>query len=171
MLQSPAVSRLVVAVVLIGLVCLDPGCGPLVRRPPYAAQPADALVQVWSPPPPARVEIVPAEPAPRDVWVDGEWIWRRSQWAWLPGRWVAPPPGLQFSPWVFVRGQDGRFWYAPGVWRDAKGTPVDPPDALATASVETGVVVTAEGDAEVTGPSVRRRPRPAASASASPPEK
>jgi hypothetical protein len=176
-LQSPAVSRLVVAVVWLGLLGLvGPGCGPLVQHPPYVAQPAAALIRVDSPPPPARVELIPARPSPGAVWIDGEWIWRREQWAWLPGRWLSIPAGCSFSPWVFVRGADGRLFYAPGAWRDAKGTLVDPPDALATAAVETGVVVTADGDTEVTGPSIRRRPRPAASVappdtSASPPAK
>lgn len=157
-------SRVAVDVVLLGLGAA--GCGPLLRHPPYVPQQQDALVRVYSPPPPARVELVPAEPSPGAVWVDGEWIWRREQWAWLPGRWVNLPPGEKFSPWAFVRGVDGRLWYAPGVWRDARGAPVDPPDALVIASVETGVVVTAEGDTEVTGPSVRRRPRAASSAAA-----
>jgi hypothetical protein len=94
-------------------------------------------------------------------------MWRRGRWAWLPGRWVDLPQGRSFSPWVFVRGPDGRLWYAPGVWRDLWGTPVNPPDALAVASVETGVVVTAEGASEITGPSVRQRPRPVASAASS----
>jgi hypothetical protein len=164
------VSPLAVAIAGVGLVVLvgiaSPGCGPLVPHPPFVAQPTSALVEVDAPPPPARVEIVPAQPSPGAVWADGEWTWRRGQWAWLPGRWSLPPSGHAFSPWVFVRGPQGHLWYAPGVWRDPSGAPVDPPDALAIGSVETGVVVTAEGASEVTGPSVRRRARPAASASA-----
>jgi hypothetical protein len=138
-------------------------CGHLVRHPTYVPQPTSALVSVEMPPPPARVEIVPTEPSATAVWVDGEWMWRRERWAWLPGRWVEQPAGVALSPWVFVRGLDGALWYAPGVWRDAKGAPVDPPPALSVASVETGAVVTAEGVTEVTGPNVRDRPRPAAS--------
>jgi hypothetical protein len=164
-LQSPAVLRRAVAVVLVGLV--GPGglaCSSSVRHPPYVAQPTTALQEVDAPPPPARVEILPAVPSSQAAWVDGEWMWRRGRWAWLPGRWVTLPEGRAFSPWVFVRGPDGRLWYAPGVWRDTSGAPVDPPDALAVASVETGVVVTAEGATEITGPSVRQRPRPAAPA-------
>jgi len=135
------------------------GCSAIVRHPPYVAQPSSALVEVQLPPPPARVELVPARPSPDAVWVDGEWTWRRGRWAWLPGRWVEPPAGAAFSPWVFERAPDGRMWYAPGVWRDAHGAPVDPPPVLAGASVESGAVVNAEGVTETTGPILRQRTR------------
>ena len=165
MLQWQAVFRRAVAVCVLSLGVT--GCSHSVRHPPYVGQPTSALVQVDVPPPPARVELVPDAPSPGAVWVDGEWIWRRERWAWLPGRWVEVPDGVAFSPWVFLRGPDGRLWVAPGVWRTLAGTPVDPPASLAVASVETGVVVTADGATEITGPSVRQRPRPVASASSS----
>jgi hypothetical protein len=64
-----------------------------------------------------------------------------------------------FSPWVFVRGLDGSLYYAPGVWRDAKGEPVDPPPALARGQAESNVIVDADGVVEPTGPTVLdRRP-------------
>lgn len=110
---------------------------------------------VATPPPPARVELVPPRPSAVAVWVDGEWTWRRALWAWMPGRWVEPAAGSTFSPWVFVRGGDGALWYAPGVWRDAKGAQVDAPAALAVATVETGEVVNAQGTTETTGPTLR----------------
>jgi hypothetical protein len=128
------------------------GCGPLVPHPTYGAQAPAALEQVDRPPPPARVEVVPAQPAPDAVWVDGEWIWRRSRWAWLLGRWVVPPAGAVFAPWTFVRGKDGKLWYARGGWRDGSGERVSPPPALALASVQGGAVVDAEGEVETTGP-------------------
>jgi hypothetical protein len=158
-LQFAVVSRIVAVAACAAWLA----CGPLVRHPSYAPQVTAALVEVTSPPPPARVEIVPAVPSATAVWVDGEWLWRRARWAWLPGRWVEEPPGVTFSPWAFVRGPDGSLWVAPGVWRDAAGTPIDPPPSLAVASVETGAVVTAEGATETTGPTVRARPRPASS--------
>jgi hypothetical protein len=121
-------------------------------RPPYSAQPTSALIELRDPMPPARVETVPAPPAKKTaVWIDGEWTPRRGRWAWMPGRWVDPPPGATFSPWVIVRGTDGRLWHAPGVWRDAKGAPIDDPPSLSVASVESQPVVSASGDIEVTG--------------------
>jgi len=127
-------------------------------RPPYAAQPPSALVEVTRPPPPARVEIVPSSPREGAVWLDGEWIWRRGRWAWLTGRWVVPPVGAAFSRWSFVRGADGRLWYAPSEWRDARLTIVEPPPALAMALVEGGAVVDADGRTETTGPVLHDRP-------------
>ncbi len=130
-------------------------CSGRLPHATYTPQPTSALVSVATPPPPARVELVPARPNALAVWVDGEWTWRRALWAWMPGRWVEPAAGSTFSPWVFVRGSDGALWYAPGVWRDAKGTQVDAPPALAVATVETGEVVNAQGTTEATGPTLR----------------
>ena len=145
------------------LLAIFAACGPLLRRPGFTPQPTSALSEVGAPPPPARVEIIPAEPSSTAVWLDGEWIWRRAQWAWLPGRWVNPPADALWAPWVFERGPDGRLWYAPSAWRRPDGTVVDPPPALATASPETGAVVDAAGTIVTTGPTLRDLPRPASS--------
>jgi hypothetical protein len=139
---------------------LATACSGRIVRPPFAAQPTSALVEVGEPPPPARVEVLPARPNATAVWNDGEWLWRRGRWAWLAGRWCNAPPGESFSPWVFVRGPDGRLWYAPGVWRNAAGAPVDPPTALAYASVQSEAVVNANGSIETTGPTLHDRPSP-----------
>ncbi len=143
---------------------LSAACSAPLPHPTYAPQPSSALVEVSRPAPPARVEAVPGRPAPTAVWLDGEWTWRRGRWAWLIGRWVDPPPGAAFSPWVFVRGLDGSLYYAPGVWRDTKGAPIDPPVALVRAQVESNVVVDADGTVEATGPTLLDRPRPSDSA-------
>jgi hypothetical protein len=140
---------------------LSAACASRLPRPAYAAQPTSALVEVDRAPPPARVEVLPARPSSRAAaWIDGEWIWRRGRWAWRPGRWVNPPVGQRFSPWVFVRASDGTLWYAPGVWRDASGAPVDSPPPLATAEVESGEVVDADGVIVTTGPTRRERSGP-----------
>jgi hypothetical protein len=148
--------RVVLAAVWVA--ALGTACGSRLTHPSYTEQPPTALEEVQLPPPPARVETVPARPAPAAVWVDGEWIWRRARWAWLPGRWVIPPQGAAFAPWVFVRGADGRLWYAHGRWRDAAGAPVPAPEALARATVEGGAIVDAEGKIAPTGPILMDRP-------------
>jgi hypothetical protein len=134
-------------------------CGGPLPHPAYVPQPTSALVEVSRPPPPARVEAVPARPSPKAVWLDGEWAWRRGRWAWLIGRWVEPLPEAAYSPWVFVRGLDGSLYYAPGTWRDAKGDPIDPPTALALGQVESNIVVDADGTVEPTGPTLLERPK------------
>ncbi|MGH7271468.1 MAG: hypothetical protein ACREJ3_13645 [Polyangiaceae bacterium] len=147
--------RLIVA--LASALCLAAGpfaCARSFPHPPYSAQPTSALVEVQAPAPPGRVEIVPARPSGA-VWIDGEWTWRRARWAWTPGRWLIAPAGETFSPWVFVRSADGRLYFAPGVWRGARGAPIDPPPSLATAQVETTAVVDANGEAVITGRTLR----------------
>ena len=125
-------------------------CSGGVAHPPYAPQPQSALVEVLAPPPPGRVEVIPPRPKGASAWVDGEWTWRRRRWSWTAGRWVARPAGALFSPWVFERGPDGRFWYAPGVWRNAKGAAVSPPAVIAAAKVDSAPIVNASGIVEDT---------------------
>src|SRR5438105_3240157 len=112
-------------VALAGLLVL--ACSHTLAHPPYGSQPQSALAEVGLPPPPGRVEVLPPRPTETSVWVDGEWLWRRGRWAWLPGRWLQRPAGAIFAPWVFVRGPDGRLWYAAGSWRDAAGLPTAAP--------------------------------------------
>jgi hypothetical protein len=127
------------------------GCGgSKFPAPAYSPQPSSALVAVPTEPPPARTERIPPRPPGDVVWIDGEWSWRRRRWAWTPGRWVAPPAGVTYSPWCTVRAADGALYFAPAVWRDAKGAVVASPPAVASAAVEAGMVIDPEGNAERT---------------------
>jgi hypothetical protein len=137
------------ALVIVSL--LLAACAARWPRPPYSAQTTSALTELPKPLPPGRVEEVPARPSSAAVWIDGEWTWRRARWSWLPGRWVEPRQGETFSPWVVVRGTDGRLWHAPGAWKDANGVTIDGPPNLATAKVESTEVVNATGLPEPTG--------------------
>jgi hypothetical protein len=127
-------------------------CGyPSIPRPPYSPQPTSALTVITHEPPPARVEHAPARPDVEGaVWLDGEWAWHGRRWTWTPGRWVAPAEGTTYSPWCTVRAPDGTLYFAPAVWRDAKGNVVDAPKTLAAAVVDSGTVVDAEGEMERT---------------------
>lgn len=108
---------------LAGIFLLAPlaplACGESIPTPtttPHTAE--DAAVVVPYPPPPARVEIVPSQPATLEsaVWIDGEWQWRGSRWVWLPGRWEVPYPGARFAPSTVVRRSDGALVWFGGVW-------------------------------------------------------
>ena len=146
---------------------LAAACGShTLAHPPYSSQPQSALAEVGAPLPPGRVEVVPDRPRSGTVWIDGEWLWRRGRWAWRPGRWVEPPPGATFSPAEFVRGEDGRLWYASGTWRDADGGAVEAPAPVASATVGVADVVNASGATETTGATLRREPRGARDAAA-----
>jgi hypothetical protein len=104
---SSLMRRCIAVVSFIGLVGLvaGEGCSSGLRHPPYAPQPPSALLEVTLPPPPGRVESVPAAPTRDAVWVDGEWRWRRHKWGvatrLLDG---GTSKDAKFSPWVFVRG-------------------------------------------------------------------
>jgi hypothetical protein len=135
-------------------------CGPTaLPAPPYAPQPSSALERVPFPPPPARVETVPARPSTNATWIDGEWTWRGKRWLWIRGRWVVAPTGARYSPWALVRAPDGTLWEARGAWRDARGDELDPPRPLAVAEVSEAAVVDVLGDTLTPG---RTLPAPGA---------
>jgi hypothetical protein len=47
---------------------------------------------VRTPPPAAKVQIVPAPPFKGAVWADGYWKHKRGTWIWVPGHWKKLPP-------------------------------------------------------------------------------
>ncbi|WP_208726391.1 YXWGXW repeat-containing protein, partial [Corallococcus terminator] len=65
-------------------------------------------------PPPLRVEVQSAAPAPDYTWAPGYWYWGNNGYEWVEGSWMEPPrPGLVFvsphwthrgSSWVFIGG-------------------------------------------------------------------
>ncbi len=73
-------------------------------------------VVVARPPPPLRVEVVPAPPAHPDlfVWHTGHWRWEGNEYVWHPGRyekrpaanaaWVQPEWVARGNQWVFRPG-------------------------------------------------------------------
>jgi len=118
--RSPALCALFARLVpaLLALLVLG-ACGGGLPGPPTTPHTADdPAVVVPFPPPPARVEIIPPQPATLEaaVWLDGEWQWRGSRWVWLPGRWEVPYPGARFAPATVVRRADGALVWFSGVW-------------------------------------------------------
>jgi YXWGXW repeat-containing protein len=121
-------------------------CSGHLPHPPYAAQTTAALVEAPFPPPPPHPELVPRQPGPTSVWIDGEWTWRGRKWAWKAGRWVVPPPGAVFCPWTAVRNAAGTLFFAAGTWRDAQGNMIAEPLPLAVGT--TGSAETTEDEEE-----------------------
>ncbi len=66
---------------------------------------AQVYVRIGPPPPPRR-EMVPVQPGPRYVWVQGYHRWDGRAYVWTPGSWVLPPP--RYGRWV------------PGHWRNTR---------------------------------------------------
>jgi len=139
-------------------------CGQALPHPPYSPQATGALEAIDSAPPPGRIELIPPRPPQADAWIDGEWIPMRGRWYWLLGRWVKTPSGATYSPWVVVRTSDGTPLYAPSVWKDARGTRISPPPALAIAASRAQVVFDAEGELVPTGANVESVPSAAEAA-------
>jgi hypothetical protein len=135
------------------------GCASELPRPAFVRQRTSDLVEVPFPPPPARPEWVPAQPREDAVWIDGEWSFGTRVWSWRYGRWVVPPRGARYSPWTTVRGHDGSLWFAPGTWRDAAGSPIAPPRALARGRATEENVVEDDGILEETGDNLLASPR------------
>ncbi len=97
----------------------------LPRPPTRAPSPDDATLEVPYPPPPARVETVPAKPGDGVVWVDGQWDWDGRDYRWLGGAWVKPIPSGFFVPWITKRREDGRLFFARAGWHAADGKVIE----------------------------------------------
>ena len=63
-------------------------------------------------PPPARVVVVPARPAPDYVWIEGYWYPVSGHYRWHAGYWTLPPYGG--AHWVAPRHEGGRYYV--GYW-------------------------------------------------------
>jgi hypothetical protein len=82
-----------------------PSCAPRLKAPVFGAHPtADCATAVPSPPPePAQVDEVTRPTDPREVWVDGYWVWRNRRWDWEKGSWQLPPPGGYYARPALIR--------------------------------------------------------------------
>ena len=80
------------------------------------SQPADAVVAVPGPPPPARADVMPVAPGPLSLWVwaPGRWVWH-GHWVWFGGCWARRPH--PDAVWVGGRWDDHRRVYVEAHWR------------------------------------------------------
>jgi hypothetical protein len=106
------------AVASVLLVALLPGCrsaGGAFLGAVVGSSIVTAAVLSSRPPPPARVEYVPA-PTPGYVWQPGYWALEDNQWVWTPGRWIPRHPGYAWAPAHWVEDPAGRWRLIPGQW-------------------------------------------------------
>lgn len=88
----------------LGLACAS---SSRVIQPTSRSIPSKPGVIVPYPPPPARVEILPAAPSdPSCLWLDGQWQWSAEGWLWEPGAWVRLEAGCEWVP-ASMRWQPG----------------------------------------------------------------
>lgn len=89
-----------------------------------SAQISGSIV-IGTPPPPARVEVVPA-PRAGYHWVPGYWAWAGHRHVWHQGVWVRERRGYAYADPGWVQ-HDGRWEFRRGGWargdRDHDGVP------------------------------------------------
>jgi hypothetical protein len=119
-------TRVGVARVLL-LASLALACSAGQAEAPRGAHPANDAVSVPYPPPPAKVEEVPAQPQPSCVWTDGYWEFT-DRWEWQPGEWVVPQPHCRLAP-VELRRERGELWHARPRWYPDNVTLLGPQSA------------------------------------------
>ncbi len=108
---------------VIGAALSTLGCAPRIPAPPTGPHKQDTPVLVPYPPPPARVEVIPDQPEPEALWIDGHWVWTAGGYAWQPGQWDKPRPGAHYAPATMVRRRNGELFYYVGAWQGAGPPP------------------------------------------------
>ena len=103
------------------------GCGSRHPEAPRGAHPPSDAVVVPYPPPPAKVEEVPAQPGANCVWTDGYWEFT-DRWEWQDGAWVVAPAHCRLAP-VELRRQQGQLWHARPRWYPDNVTLLGPESA------------------------------------------
>jgi hypothetical protein len=73
-------------------------------------------IQLGAPPPP-RAYVVPAQPGPEFVWVEGYWYPQAGRYLWHDGYWSRPP--YEGAYWVAPYHDRGR--YVAGYWDGPHG--------------------------------------------------
>jgi len=66
-------------------------------------------------PPPLQVEVKPAPPGPKAVWIDGHWKWHGGRYVWVDGHWDKNPKGA-WVPGHWAKKPRGHVW-VPGHWK------------------------------------------------------
>lgn len=76
----------------------------------------DQIVEVPTPLPPDREEVIPPPPGEKLVWVKGHWKWEGTEWVWKPGHYIEKPhPEAAWVPGHYVQKSYGLV-YVPGHW-------------------------------------------------------
>jgi hypothetical protein len=75
------------------------------------------VVVQQAPPQVEQVEVIPAAPSERYVWIRGNWHWNGAAWVWRRGHYELRREGLRWVPahyeqhgpnWVYIDGYWGR---------------------------------------------------------------
>jgi hypothetical protein len=74
-----------------------------------SSQCAPRTVYVRKAPPPVRVEVKPAPPFAKAVWIPGYWKWQGKKYVWIGGSWKKPRKGYIWVPGHWVKKKRGWF--------------------------------------------------------------
>ena len=110
------------AFVLAGATVLSAGAG--LSLPAAAQAQGYVNVQIGTPPPAPRYEVIPAA-RPGYVWAPGHYHWVHGNYIWRRGHWVAARPGYAYVGPTWVT-QGDRWVYQPERW-DARPMRAQPP--------------------------------------------
>ena len=107
------------AILLFAAGCATTSSLPLPRTGPHVG---DEPLVVPFPPPPAKVQVIPARPEQKDlVWIDGQWLWKGRRWAWQDGQWEEPLKDGYYALPTTVMLADGSIAYFAGDWHRDSG--------------------------------------------------
>jgi hypothetical protein len=98
------------------LVTMSAACTVTATAPRVVVQPPLAEVVVARPPPPVRVEVIPAAPGAEWVWQPGHWRWEHNEYVWRPGHYEKRPGAAAYwvrPEWV---ARNGQWVFQPGHW-------------------------------------------------------
>jgi hypothetical protein len=73
-------------------------------------------IQIGAPPPPP-VYVVPAQPGPEFMWIEGYWYPQGGHYSWHAGYWTRPP--YEGAHWVAPHHDHGQ--YFAGYWNGPRG--------------------------------------------------
>ena len=83
---------------------------------PAVADRVGINIDIGTPPPATRVEVVPA-PRPGHVWAPGYWRWEGRRHVWVEGHWIKERRDHHWVPERWVEVENGhRYHFEPGHW-------------------------------------------------------
>jgi hypothetical protein len=95
--------------ILLAAILLTCGSG-------FAAQ-ISIGISIGPPPPPRVIHVLPPQPGPEFIWIEGYWYPEGRHYKWYDGYWARPP--YAGARWVLPR-HDGVHYFA-GYWEGERG--------------------------------------------------
>ncbi|MBF0482856.1 MAG: YXWGXW repeat-containing protein [Desulfovibrionaceae bacterium] len=72
-------------------------------------------VDIGTPPPPPRIEIIPERIPTGQIWIEGYWFWERGEHRWAAGHFERERPGYHYVP-ARWENRGNMHHFEPGRW-------------------------------------------------------